>query len=419
VPFIKRISLVLFSILCVVSQLISKEIESIYPGFEDWWHSPNLIDYDGFRRKLSHDCGVQIVGYYGNDLLGNPVGGINKAFRYAQLVIFGVNISPAPTLGIPDYNFQVTGFDAQGKNLQNDIGNAVPPATQFSGVVPIGLYELYIQYNSPQNDWQLSLGRLSAATHFAVTPFAEHYVSLAFDGNPWSLGVSNTNFRGPPFSNWSLLIDYKLNPQWHISGGFIGSSSQSINDENNKGVDFSWNPAKGTTFILELIYSWSFKDEENKLSGQLCVGGYYDTESFPMVSQKGTQQGLAAVWIIAQQHILNTNGAGNDGLSIWGSFAWTDPSSIAEVPYLISAGLAWQAPLPSRPNDALVLGAALGFFSKNLPNRDYEYDLELTYTLQLNPWFQLQPTIQGILQPSGNASITDALVLGAGITILL
>lgn len=43
--------------------------------------------------------------------------------------------------------------------------------------------------------------------------------------------------------------------------------------------------------------------------------------------------------------------------------------------------------------------------------------LEATYQAQITPWLSVQPDLQFIIQPGGNGSIPNALVLGLSASV--
>ena len=45
--------------------------------------------------------------------------------------------------------------------------------------------------------------------------------------------------------------------------------------------------------------------------------------------------------------------------------------------------------------------------------RDYEANLELTYVAQIVPGWTIQPNLQFVWHPSGNAALGTAMVVGA------
>jgi porin len=85
----------------------------------------------------------------------------------------------------------------------------------------------------------------------------------------------------------------------------------------------------------------------------------------------------------------------------------------------------------SRPRDALSLGVASGYFSKEvrraqqngqLPGppggQDYEMVIELTYRFDFRKGaLFIQPDLQYIIHPGGTGRLNNALVLGAQLGI--
>ncbi len=111
------------------------------------------------------------------------------------------------------------------------------------------------------------------------------------------------------------------------------------------------------------------------------------------------------------------------------------------LPFYVDAGFGLKAPLPGREDDVLTFGiiysdisqrardldnATRALLGPSYPVRDYELQFELTYQLQMAPWWTIQPDLQYIVHPGGNvpdpndptrAAIRDALVIGARSTV--
>jgi porin len=82
--------------------------------------------------------------------------------------------------------------------------------------------------------------------------------------------------------------------------------------------------------------------------------------------------------------------------------------------------------LPGRNDDVLAVGAACSKVSHHASQFNQteggqplstESVLEVTYNLQLAPWWQLQPDFQYYLKPSAGIHAANAAVLGLRTTI--
>jgi len=102
------------------------------------------------------------------------------------------------------------------------------------------------------------------------------------------------------------------------------------------------------------------------------------------------------------QPLFEFDGSGKLGLFL--QYGWVPADRNSNIRYA-GGGLHLQAPIPGRDED--VLGLAVARADTHL---DAETTLELTYSLVLTPWLSLQPSLQWIDNPGGDAMVRSARV---------
>jgi carbohydrate-selective porin OprB len=106
-------------------------------------------------------------------------------------------------------------------------------------------------------------------------------------------------------------------------------------------------------------------------------------------------------------------------LGIFGGFTAEPQARLNTVPYFFDAGVAAYGPSVERPRDFAALGIVYGSF-KNTPQgllavtplitpSSNEETLEATYGFVVRPGLLFQPSLQWIIHPRGNISISSAL----------
>ncbi|WP_269541693.1 carbohydrate porin [Cerasicoccus fimbriatus] len=388
-------------------------------AFDEWLAGDYMLDAHGWRDEFAKETGVSFIGNYYVDVLGNPVGGQNQALRYSTLGSFGLEVDLGVATGwesLEHWSFTALGYNAEGKNLANDIGNAVQPSTLFSGVVPVGLSQLYFQYET--DDFTGKVGRLTPEQYYGSSPLWDYFVSLAFNDNPWNLSASNPNFSGFPGAVWMATGSYQIDEKWNVSLGFANTSELDITAPFERGVNFDFDPAKGAMFMAEIRYNWQAElFHPQPLPGHVKVGGYYDTASVPRVvapppGGSPLDDGIGAAWVIIEQQFIPGKTDDDTGLTGWAAASWTGPDSVAVSPWFYSLGFVYEGILPGRPEDALAIGCGVAYMNDQLAGQNHETNIELTYMFQVTPWLTVQPDLQIILDPLGYNNIDDALVLG-------
>ncbi len=116
------------------------------------------------------------------------------------------------------------------------------------------------------------------------------------------------------------------------------------------------------------------------------------------------------------------------------------PSDRNLISYYVDGGAGFKGPLSGRPDDVLTVGVAYAKISRDaaaldrdtltrngppFPIRNEEVVFELSYQAQIAPWWTVQPDLQYIVRPGGNApdpdnanaTVGNALVAGIRSTI--
>lgn len=83
---------------------------------------------------------------------------------------------------------------------------------------------------------------------------------------------------------------------------------------------------------------------------------------------------------------------------------------MSEVEHHLGAGLALTGTLPGRADDVAGLYASLAVLSEEAAPRDDDLALEAFYKAQVTGSISVKPSLQYVVNPSGDAATGDALV---------
>ena len=205
----------------------------------------------------------------------------------------------------------------------------------------------------------------------------------------------------------------------------------------------------GAFFIAEASYLPNQGKDAAGLPGAYRIGAWYHTSArfadqrydntgLSLASPQSTgipieHAGDGGVYGVIDQMLYRVPGTDDQGLS--GFFrAGGVPNDRNLVNFYADGGLAYKGLVPHRPDDKIGIAAAVarigdnargldadaGFYSGNpsYPVRSSEAVIELTYQLQLKPWWMLQPDLQYVINPGAGVPNADgslrrnALVLG-------
>ena len=128
----------------------------------------------------------------------------------------------------------------------------------------------------------------------------------------------------------------------------------------------------------------------------------------------GTTRNDAGLYVSFDQALWREDPKHDDGqgLGAFFRFGFADPE-YSEIARFYSAGCQYQGLIPKRDNDVLGFGVAFADLSSKADfSATNEIGLEIYYNAQITPWCHITPEVQYIINPGGDKSVDDALVLG-------
>ena len=385
---------------------------------------PEIEEGEGLFRTYIPDVmewldeqGIKFFGWYFIALQGNPVGGVNNAFRYSGLFNFGFDIDMEELAEVKGLIFHISASSATGEDLTEDVGAFAFVNAVFSGV-SFRLFEMYAEQRFSRDRFSIRFGRLAVGWEYGLDhDFFTQYWSAAFRLNVFGLDPNTPNFTVIPYANWGVRFRWTPNENWRLQASWMNGFPRDFADDDKHGVDFRLEPAKGSFFILEGTYQWvptqpQREAKPNRLPGRFTFGGFYDTGRFDRLDGSGTGTVLGTAYAIVRQKVWEPSFASARGIHLWTAGTVSGRQSIVVLPYFWSGGFVWNGPGRRLPDDTLALGWAMEFFSRELPEQSFEAVFEATYSFRPTTWITISPDLQYIIRPSGLRSIPNGLVVG-------
>jgi porin len=267
-----------------------------------------------------------------------------------------------------------------------------------------------------QSDWP-TIGALNLPSGGAAYPLSTPGVRLKVDpikNVTLLLAVLNGDPAGPGAGDEQIRNRYGLNFRVKDPAFIIGE------------VQFRRNVGKkdeGLATTLKLG-GWGhlgqFEDQRIAIGGALLA----DPAGPGVAIQHRGNNGLYAV--IDQQLYRPKGGDSQSGISVFSRMS-ISPSDRNLISAYIDGGIVFAGLIPQRPADKFGASVIYAKFSDSVrafdrdtvlltgvptPIRDYEANLELSYAAQIVPGWIVQPNLQFIWHPSGDAS-RNATVVGA------
>ena len=442
------------------------------PGFTTGLFSPSrstlLGDLGGLRTALGNlgvTLGIQDV----NEVLGNVSGGTRRGADYDGVTMVSIGVDTDKAFGLKGGTFNISAFNIRGRNLSTDDLSTLQTASGFEADPTTRLWEVWYQQAFLDDAFDVKFGQQSLDQEFITSQGSALFINTSmgwpmlpsadlYAGGPaYPLSSLGVRLRAQPGGGFTLLAGvFQDNPP----GGPFDADGQLLGSTRWGG---NFNLRTGALFIAEVQYALNQPSpgqmDDGKhpagLPGTYKLGFWYDTGAFPSPQFDTTGTSLASpfsngmprmvpdnfsVYAVADQVIWQPDPKGPQALGVFARVMGA-PNDRNEISFSVNSGVTLKAPLPGRDNDTLGLGfgvakvstavqgfdSATGFFTGTAyPVRTSETFIELTYQIQVAPWWQLQPDFQYVFNPGGGLlnpnqpgkRIGNEAVLGLRSTVL-
>jgi porin len=436
-------------------------------GFLNGLERRNLMlgDMGGLRTELSK-YGISLAIQETSEVLGNVTGGARKGADYDGLTQMLLQLDTNRAFGWYGGTFNVSALQIHGRNLSADNLLTLQTASGIEADRSTRLWELWYQQKFLEEDrLDIKIGQQSLDQEFMVSQNASYFINTMFG---WPMVPSaDLPGGGPAYPLSALGVRLRarpVNPLTFLVGVFNGSPSPTnVGDPqvaNPSGTSFPLNG--GLLMIAEMQYSYPavgamlYANQPEPLARLYKLGVWYDTESF--ADQQFDNQGLSLANPASNGLPLNHHG--DFGIyAVADQLVWVDPRETDRtinlfarvmgapqanrnlITFSLNAGVTIHEPILHRDDDTLAFGmgfakvsgstgaldqATAAFTNTFVPRRTSETYLEVTYQIQMAPWWQLQPDIQYVFNPGGGIAnpnsptqkVGNELVLGLRTNIL-
>ena len=413
------------------------------PGFmTNLWTRDNLLgDMGGLRTALGN-YGISVGLQETSEVLGNVTGGVNQGAAYDGLTMLSVGVDTQKAFGWEGGTFNMSILQIHGRNLSADNLLSLQTASGIEAEPTTRLWELWYQQTFWNGQADVKFGQQSVDQEFITSQGSSLFINTAM-GWP-ALPSADLYAGGPAYPLSSLGVRLRVQPTRNVTllagvfddnppGGPFDDDSQ-LRQRERYGAQF--NLTTGALFIAEMQYAINqpavgdmvTKDEPTGLPGTYKLGFWYDTAAFP--DQQFDTAGLSLADPNSsgdpRMHWHNFSFYGVFDQMVWrpdpqepravGIFAriMGAPSDRNLISFSFNAGITMKAPLPGRDDDTFGIGYGLAKVSSNTaaldrdtaafsgsayPIRSSESFIEVTYQIQVTPWWQVQPDFQYVFNP--------------------
>jgi porin len=436
-------------------------------GFLSGLSRSNLMlgDMWGLRELLSH-YGVSFAIQETSEVLGNVSGGTHRGADYDGLTQVIMQVDTKRAFGWYGGLLNVSALQIHGRSLSADNLLTLQTASGIEADRATRLWELWYQQKFlPEDRLDVRIGQMSADQEFIVSQNASYFVNTMF-GWPM-LPSADLPGGGPAYPLSAPGIRFKVRPVDPITvllAVFNGSPVRyNYGDPQMRNPSGTTVPLNGGVLVMgEVQYAYPslgsmlYADQTEPLSRLYKLGFWYDSESFADLALDNGGLSLANP---ASSGIPRTHHGDFSIYAVVDQMLWVDPHENDRtinffmramgapqqdrnlISVSVNAGFTFHEPFMHRDEDTFAIGMgwakvsqaassldqATGVLSgTTIPVRSSETYLEATYQYQVTPWWQLQPDIQyvfnpsgGILNPNGSGEkVRNELVLGVRTNIL-
>ncbi|HVB66299.1 MAG TPA: carbohydrate porin [Acetobacteraceae bacterium] len=405
------------------------------PAATGFWERSSLLgDPAGLRDALGKD-GISFGLQETSEVFGNVSGGIHRGADYNGLTEMSLGIDTQKAFGWAGGTFNVSALQIHGRSLSADNLDTLQTASGIEAEPATRLWELWYQQAFLAGRVDVKLGQQSIDQEFMTSQGSALFINTVMG---WPMIPSADLYAGgPAYPLSSLGVRLRARPTAALTvlagvfddnppGGPFADDSQ-LRGAEAAGHAFNLNT--GALWIAELQYAINQPASDGTpsgLAGTYKLGFWYDSGSFPdqrfdtlgrslddpqSSGVPRLDRGNASIYAVADQTVWVPDPRGPRALAVFAR-AMGAPPDRNLISFSVDAGLTLKAPFRGRDNDTAGIGFGLAKVSADAaaeeresgvpgPVRGTETFIELTYQLQLTPWWLLQPDFQYVFNPGG------------------
>ncbi len=412
-----------------------------------FWERDSLTgDWGGVRSSLE-DAGVKLGAIETSEGLADLAGGAKTGAVYEGRTELDLDLDLEKLVGWDDAVIHVNAWQIHGRGLSgNDTKNLL---TISGNEADRGflLSDLYLDQTMWGGLVSLRIGQLASDDEFIVSKVAGLFINSTF-GYPGLPSLDQPS-GGPDYPFATPAVRLKLAPTDQLTLLFAafngdpagpGTGDPQLRDPSGTAFRLS----DGVLGFFEAQYAVNQGKDATGLPATYKLGVWlhsgrfddlhFDRNGLSLADPRSSGQprlhdGDWSVYGIVDQMLWRKPDTDDQGLSAFVRLMGA-PSDRNLVDFYADGGFSFKGPFDGRGDDLVGLAVAYSRISADAsrldadlrlshpgrPVRDNESVVELTYTAQVAPWWQLQPDLQYVVHPGGHAPLptdpTEARAMG-------
>lgn len=343
-------------------------------------------DWKGVKTKLINN-GFDISLAYKGDYYSIVSGPEEKESGFLGNLDLTFNFDLEKLLGLNGFDFFVYGLGNHGNKPSEKFGDSFV-SSNIEAPSTFKIYEAYLKKTFDEEKFVLLFGLRDLNADFYALESSSYLINSSFGVSPL---LSQTGVNGPsifPVTAPAITAKYKSKEHFYFQTGLFNATAG--NPDNPKGTHIPMNMKNGNLLIFETGM------ESYSILKKVSLGLWQYSKQVEAIDQsvEPTYQNYG--------QYLMLDLAINNEISLFSKFGKASPK-VNTFSQSIEAGLVFQSPLNSRPEDTFFIGYSQAEASDDYKaannSSSYEAVLEAGYKIKVTNGFWITPDYQEVINP--------------------
>jgi len=378
-------------------------------------------DWAGERSRLAAK-GVTFDFFYITDLQANSAGGEQQDEAGWGRLRGTIDIDFGKLTDWNGLTFHATGLWQFGTNLGAEIGTLANPSGLVSAHAT-RLDSFWLQQAFFHNRLIVRAGQFAGLDFYGVQEYGASYLIEPMD---YALGnLFPTTFESfDPAATPAFEVRVGLVRNVYVKSAVLAGNRDPYHQDTN---GFNFQIRNTPVFVYEIGYTPGKADpavpadqaKRKNYPGIYKFGAAYNAGKFPD-AMGHLSSGNYLIYGMANQALYRAAAGSNRGLDATLSIDWS-PGDVNRLNSQITAGVRYNGPVPSRPQDGVAFAIVYSRISDpfslvgvppGLPALGSEKAFEVNYAAQVTRYWLIQPAFQYYANVGGNSQLHNAPVFG-------
>lgn len=377
--------------------------------------SPHLLgDWGGVRSDLESK-GITFDIYHIFDVYDDFSGAAESGTAYFGRQRVAVDIDLETLADWNNSYISMSAVHQYGHNYNRSRFGILTNPSSIEGNDTTRLANIYFGQDLAEGMLSYKIGKVDGVGEFGAQEYGSTFMNDEFAYVPNAMFGSALPFD--PAQKLGLIVTYRpLDNGTYLKGGIFDSNDLDAYANDDHGFDLSWDGP--VAYAAEIGYQSDATQTANPAFVKLGI--HYNTGNFDKFLSANQSDDNYLLYLSVGQTIYQFDRSGDRHLDA--SLTWTQaPDDRNVYANEVTALLRAVGPFSGRPDDELGLGLVAAFLSDDYseastlgggPSANEEYTVELTYKAAITPWFQLQPSLQAVINPAGNSDRDTVWIAG-------